>query len=73
MRTSNARQQQYASPAEEMGIGPKKTALILFTVVGCIGKSGKKFTSEFDMYDESGIPPSYHPQQFYFPRFSIQC
>lgn len=40
MRTanSNSRQQPPASvsPAEEMGIGPKKTALILFTVVGCI-------------------------------------
>jgi hypothetical protein len=38
MRTNQPRQHQYASPAEEMGIGPKKTALILFTVVGCIGK-----------------------------------
>lgn len=25
-----------ASAAEELGLGPKKTALVLFTVVGCI-------------------------------------
>lgn len=28
--------QQRPSAAEEMGLGPKKTALVLFTVVGCI-------------------------------------
>lgn len=27
--------------AEEMGLGPKKTALVLFTVVGCIGETEK--------------------------------
>lgn len=25
-----------ATMAEEMGLGPKKTALVLFTVVGCV-------------------------------------
>ncbi len=29
-------QYRQVSPAEEMGLGPKKTALVLFTVVGCI-------------------------------------
>lgn len=36
MRTSTQQPQSQRSPAEEMGLGPKKTALILFTVVGCI-------------------------------------
>ncbi|KAG5682479.1 hypothetical protein PVAND_011830 [Polypedilum vanderplanki] len=35
MRT-NIQQQRYMSPAEEMGLGTKKTILILCTVVGCI-------------------------------------
>jgi hypothetical protein len=34
MRTST--QQRPATAAEQMGLGPKKTALVLFTVVGCI-------------------------------------
>lgn len=29
-------QQRPATAAEDMGLGPKKTALVLFTVVGCI-------------------------------------
>lgn len=29
-------QQRPVTPAEEMGLGPKKTFLVLFTVVGCI-------------------------------------
>jgi hypothetical protein len=33
---SNTQQQRPVTQAEEMGLGPKKTALVLFTVVGCI-------------------------------------
>ena len=31
-----ATSQRPKSAAEEMGLGPKKTALVIFTVVGCI-------------------------------------
>lgn len=33
---SNVQQRPTQTPAEEMGLGPKKTFLVLFTVVGCI-------------------------------------
>lgn len=33
---SSTQQQRPATAAEQMGLGPKKTALVLFTVVGCI-------------------------------------
>lgn len=32
------RTNRLTTAAEEMGLGPKKTALVLFTVVGCIGE-----------------------------------
>ena len=36
MRTSTQQQNRSTTPSEDVGLGPKKTFLVLFTVVGCI-------------------------------------
>jgi hypothetical protein len=56
------------TPAEELGLGPKKTALILFTVVGCIAILFPKIFYPMIVgppKDMSRLPPS-KSSQFIF-------
>lgn len=56
-------QQRHTSPAEEMGLGPKKTILILCTVVGCIAILFPKIF--YPMLFSASLDPSRGPPNLY--------